>query len=669
MAMRTKRRDATRIDIQELEDRRLLVAFGTPWPDARDLTISIPADGVDIGPNDNVIRQTLDQVATREEWTELALRAYQTWSIVADINVGVRNDFDLPFGAPGLSTGDPRFGEFRIGAFPQMSLLANSIPFQAVAGTYSGDLLINSNESFHFHDWAGDQAPDPATLGPNDRDLFSLLLHETGNTLGLADNDSTLSVMFRQYSTPKGVLTQEDIDSIQALYGARTDPYESIDNGQVAVATVVSTPVGFDTSADVIRFRGSLKDSADLDHYKIIPVAGQDSATVRLRASGISLLQSKLEIVDASGQSLAQASSVSVTDNDNVLQVTGLLGQSEVYIRVSAADAASVYSVGDYVLEIDYRAQSVQAMDATPGDFDSGVDSLFTHFDLIDDEVIADTISSASVLSQVSFVTEGERYELESSIGGAVDLDVYQVTAPSAVQGRLVVHVAGVGAGQADVRAEVLDSGGQPIGTAARLHSDGTFTVEVAEPVADTDYYIRISVDANSAVSVGNYVVTAEFEAPAQQMFSLFSTTTTNEDDVFIRWTATKTKLFRFDLDVDGGTSDQGIRLVIYDAHTYDVRAVVFARSGLTRTGLTWLQQGDYILQFSVMTPSGVSGAGLTYSLFADGVSDDQDDETDDEMDPTYNYAYEYGWNDYEYCDYQGNGDYGYDYDYNSYEY
>ena len=148
MSASVHRKPKPRSTVESLESRRLLVAFGAPWPDARDLTISFPDDQVDVGGYENDIQSTLDQIATRQEWQELSLRAYQTWAIHADINVGLRNDHNVAFGSPGLTVGDPRFGEFRIGAFPQQGILASSVPFQAIAGTYSGDLLLNSNEQF-----------------------------------------------------------------------------------------------------------------------------------------------------------------------------------------------------------------------------------------------------------------------------------------------------------------------------------------------------------------------------------------------------------------------------------------------------------------------------------------------------------------------------------------
>ena len=339
MSNKIQRRKSVRIEVESLESRRLLAAFGTPWQNARDLSVSFPSDDVQVGNVSNDINATLDQVATREEWQELALRAYQTWSIHTNINIALQADHNLNFGAPGKLVNDPRFGEFRIGAFPQEGLLASSLPFQTVGGTYSGDVLLNSNQHWTFHDWANNEAPDPATLGPDDRDLFSLLLHETGNTLGIEDNDLEWSVLFRHYTSPKGVLSQEDIDAVVQLYGQRTDPYELAPNDALASASLISAPVDFDTTAEVIRTRGSLQSGADVDVYQIVPHAGQDEVTVRLNAQGVSLLMSRIEILDSAGQVLATDTSDSVFANDNSVHVTGLTDHDAIYIRISALDA------------------------------------------------------------------------------------------------------------------------------------------------------------------------------------------------------------------------------------------------------------------------------------------------------------------------------------------
>lgn len=652
----TRARTQATIGIQLLEDRRLLAVFGTAWPNARDLTVSFPTDGAQVGNYDNEVNALLDSIASRQDWQELALRAYQTWAVHADLNVGLRNDYNNDFGVPGMAVGDPRFGEFRVGAFPQQGLIASSIPFQAIAGTNSGDLLLNSNEQFTFHDWSGNQGPDPSTIGLNDRDLFSLLLHESGNTLGLDDNLDVSSVMFRQYTVPKGILTNDDITAIQSLYGQRTDPYESVDNGQVQLAQLIPTPAGLDPHHEVIRTRGSLVTGTDVDVYKIVPVAGADAVTIRLRARGVSLLQSRLEVVDSLGQVISQSGAASVFENDNEIVLSGIAGQAEVYLRVSAIDPSDIYSVGDYWLEVDYRSAAQQASDPTAGAYDSGPDTLFANYDLADTE-LGTNESIADATDVLANTSANNRFEIESAVSTATDVDYFKLTAPSTVSGRMMVHVAGVGAARPDVRVQIVDASGQHVGTGARLRADGTFTVEVASPQASQDYYLRIAVDPNSAVGVGNYVALAEFETPATQMNDLVSGELTDASDRYVRWTAEKTKLFRFDLEAMSANPDHAVRLTVYDAHTRQIQLIAVTRAGITRGALAWLQQGEYILRFTALsgTPSGTAPpiTGLSFSLKADGISDDQDednvDPADDPNHDPYSYDDSYGSGYYEY--------------------
>ena len=643
---RHRRPAAKRIEIESLETRRLLAAFETPWPQPRSLTISFPADGTAIGDHSNDIRQTLDAVADRSDWQELALRAFQTWAIHADINVGLRNDHDNDFGAAGLSVSDPRFGDFRIGAFPQVGVLANSIPFQTNAGTYSGDILLNSSEPLNYHDWAGGYGPDPITVASGQRDLFSLLLHESGNSLGLADSSLDWTVMFRQYTVPKGVLSQEDIDSIQALYGARTDPYEQVSNDQLQVATLVPTPVGFQPDSEYIRVSGSLKNASDVDHYEVHPVAGQTEVTIRLKAAGISLVKSQIEVLDAAGSVLAQASADSVFANDNTIQLGDLQNHSVLYVRVTAADSG-VYSVGDYQLEVDYRSAAVQASDPVAGGYDSGVDSLLTNFALADTEAgDNDTVASAGDLTMADGFAPQTRYEIVSAVSSATDVDHWKV--PSAGNGRLVINLAGVGLDQPDLRLGIVDAAGQSVGASGRLQPDGTWTLVVAEPQAGQDYYLRVAVDPSSPVSVGNYVASAEF-VESDTPYQLSSGDVSSSVDDFIRWTAEKSRLFRFDLFTQGASDDEAVQLTIYDAHTREVRLAIVANSGMTRTALAWLEQGDYIIRFSAVSHSGVAVNNVHYALEVHGLSDDQEPDGDNSQGDENHGPYDYDYYDYSY--------------------
>lgn len=629
-------------EIEVLEKRNLLAAFGTPWPDARSLTISFPEDGVGVGEYENNATESLSAVASQDQWQELALRAFQTWAIQADINIGLRNDYNLDFGATGFLQSDPRIGDFRIGAFPQTGLVASSVPYQAAAGTASGDLLLNSNQNFQYHDWANDLAPDPDSIGDLDRDLFSILLHESGNSLGLADNSSQSSVLFAQYTVPKGILTAEDVNAIQELYGERTDPYEQLENDQISVASVIPTPTGFNPAEDIITNRGSLRTGNDVDVYQITPVSGQDNLTIRLNAEGISLLNSRIEVIDAAGNVIDQAQSSSVFSNDVALEISGVEDHSILYIRVSASDPSDVYSVGDYELDLDYRSAAVRATDLSAGDYDSGPDTLFANFDLSDPELgVNDTPATATILSSLAG-NSATRYEFESSVSGASDVDFFNVTAPSEINGPLRIELAGIGNDTADLRLAVVDASGGPVGTAGRLNPDGTWVLEVLQPEADAEYLIRVSVDPNSVVSLGNYVALAEFTQPSEQLNELVSGSVSSDLDDFYSWTAHETRLFRFDLATVGGEEGDLVKLTIYDAHTKERRLVINTPSDGTRSGLAWLQEGDYILRFTAVNRAGEPVTNIDYTTSVDGLSDDQSDQDDYDYDYEYDQEYEY---------------------------
>ncbi len=662
--------------LEHLETRKLLAAFGTPWPNARDLSISFPADGVSIANYENVIHEELDTVTSRENWQELVLRAYQTWAIHADVNIALTPDHDLNFGTPGLSNQDPRFGEFRIGAFPQTGVLANSLPFQSVAGTWSGDLFLNSQETFIYHDWEDNLPPDPM-IDPNGaKDLFSVLLHETGNTLGIADTSIPSAVMFGHYAGPKGLLTPEDIGWLQALYGARTDPYEQVDNGQLGLATFIPTPIDFDPAIDTLDLRGSILNFNDADFYRVTPLAGQNEVTFRVNAVGVSLLVPKIEVYDQNGVLLAQQISESVFDNNVSVTVSGLTSAGDINIRVSAA-SDDIYSVGDYRLVVDYRSATIRATDPVAGLYNAGIESLGTNFALADDEIgLNDTILTAMALASSDGFETNAVYEMQSSMSSASDVDVWKITSPAEVDGRLVVKVASVGAISPDLRVHIIDANGQPVGARGRLRSDGTWVLEVAQPEANTQYLIRLSVDPNSAVGVGNYVASAEFATDASQMNQFVAGSISSDIDEIFLWTSLKTRLYRFDLSTFDGESSEAIRVIIYDAVTQDIRLIFASPAGTSRTAFALLPEGDYVIRISGISQSGAAVTNLSYELLADGISDDQDDDGDGDDSSYYNYNYDYGSsyyyggsNYYDYYYYYGSwyDDYEYEYTYDPY--
>src|SRR5262245_35067654 len=134
--------------------------FGTPWLDATRLSLSFAADGTVVDGHASALFGTLAGLPTSAWQTEM-LRAFQTWAVNANINIGVVNDGGQAFGVAGAIEGDARFGDIRVGAGALDNHIAVNSPFNVLSNTRAGDLLLNSGNNFGIGD-------------PNKYDLYSL---------------------------------------------------------------------------------------------------------------------------------------------------------------------------------------------------------------------------------------------------------------------------------------------------------------------------------------------------------------------------------------------------------------------------------------------------------------------------------------------------------------
>src|SRR4051794_28036423 len=94
------------LPLEQLEDRTVPAAFNVPWPDAPELTLSFAPDGTDAGGQPSALFRSPNARIPTHAWQEAILRAFQTWAIAADVNVGVVADGGQPFGTLGLKQGD-----------------------------------------------------------------------------------------------------------------------------------------------------------------------------------------------------------------------------------------------------------------------------------------------------------------------------------------------------------------------------------------------------------------------------------------------------------------------------------------------------------------------------------------------------------------------------------
>ncbi len=622
---------------ERLEDRSLPATFGVAWPDARNLHVSFPTDNTDIGAYANSLRTVLDQVADRKEWQEAALRAFQTWAVQTNLNIGLVPDRGDAFGAVGLSTSDPRFGEFRIGAFPQPGALASALPFQQGSGTWSGDVLLNTQANWFLADWTSTSpisVPPANEQGPS-VELFTVLLHEAGNALGVADNQTRGTVMYTNYERPKGKLTPSDINQIRRIYGTRVDPFEPVTNNSRTSATRINTPVGYDGTTP-LSVRGSLNTMSDVDFYRFRPLAGQEKVAVRLMASGISLLKSRIEVLDSRGVKISDAKVDSIFENNMELEIGSLNPSKDYFIRV-ARNSADVFGIGDYLLELDYRPADQRpsikppAFDADAEDDDGDsrvefvdVDQLFST-GIIDSELGAnDTLTTGKPLQTTFGYLERTRYDAVSSISSGSDRDFYQFKAPVDVEGVLTIDITPLGNSDAKLHIVVMNTNGDRIPAFVQDGAKGSRSLTISSPQPGATYLVGIRSEIDSPTPAVNYALTMNFTTDTASMVNMFEGEIQGAQEDFSNLTTYKPQLFRFDLSASASTSNEGIQLTFIDARTGAVVFIIAAGSGTPASEYIWLPKGEYVLKAESRSRKSQSPGIIGFKLRADVLSDDQ---------------------------------------------
>src|SRR5262245_28576173 len=200
--------------LESLEDRAVPAVFGEPWLDGRHLTLSFATDGTSLSSVGSNLTSALSPLGWDAARTEL-LRAFQSWAVQANLNVGAAADSNWAFGTAAAIQGDPRFGDIRIGGRNLSNeVIAITSPFSLLTPT-AGDLILNTGKQFTFGNALGKY------------DLFTVTMQESGHAFGIGNSVDPASVMYEQYGSARSGLSGGDVAAIRALYGERTkDSFE-----------------------------------------------------------------------------------------------------------------------------------------------------------------------------------------------------------------------------------------------------------------------------------------------------------------------------------------------------------------------------------------------------------------------------------------------------------
>ena len=268
---------------------------GESWADPSHITYSIAPDGVFWDHGTNNLNATFNaKFGTDGTWQKQIARALATWESVANINIVPVADGTYDFNALGSSQGDPRFGDIRFGgyAFPGNTTTLAQTYFPPPNGsTAAGDVEVNTSMNFNIG---------------SAYDVYSVLLHETGHSLGLDHPKNPNVVMTPNYGGVRTGLTAGDIAGIQAIYGARTpDAYQRIGQG-LSFSTPIDVSAGLSGSNQAVVSSASLTSIGSSEYFSFVaPAYAAGTLQVTAAAANISMLSPSVSVFDASGKLLA----------------------------------------------------------------------------------------------------------------------------------------------------------------------------------------------------------------------------------------------------------------------------------------------------------------------------------------------------------------------------
>jgi hypothetical protein len=595
--MRKRHRQALSVEL--LEDRLTPSFAGSPWPDPGHLTLSFAPDGTDAGGTPSGLFQKLNAAAPAANWEMEILRAFQSWAVNSNVNIGVVPDGGQPLGTTGAVEGDPRFGDIRIASKSLApSAVSTAQPFSWSGTTWSGDMLLNSLYNFGIG-------------GSGQYDLYTIALHEAGHTLGVGDNTAdTGSAMFDAYLGPRSGLGSEDITNIQSLYGVRQAGPFAANNSFASAAFVTNSPSS-------LSFSGDISTSGEADYFKIVApnvLLGLTSLTVQLKTSGISLLEPNLSVYNASHQLVGSAAATSPLNGDVSVTIRNPVAGATYYFRV-AGNTNDVFGIGGYQANVSYQSLL--------GSLTGLLTSVLP--------IVGNTLSNALQLSPAFPNKTDDRFDYlyKATIALPFQTDYYQIQSPNGPAGTTyTTHALAWELSPNGLHPiiHVFDAQHNPVAVQVLGNSDGMYSLQIPNTTANSTYYVEVTaMNQLGANSLGSYAMGVKFDSAAPVSLTTIATsslaTQTSTDSGTL--TMTQNGLFHFQLGAwsDASWSRENITLSIYDQNGNLVFSFDASTGLPPSTAVVYLQAGTYTTQVGVHGSNGYFQP-INYSLSGEILSD-----------------------------------------------
>lgn len=602
--MRVRRR----LNLERLEDRTTPATTGVTWPDGRHVTLSFVPDGTVIAGFQSNLFAKLNTVAPPAVWQREIARAFQTWAVHANLNVGVVADGGQPMGGAGAVQGDGRFGDIRIAAAPlPAGTLMTNTTFQWSGTTWSGDVVVNSAYAFSI----GAQ--------PGAYDLYTATLNEAGNVFGVLDTRKDKSSgVFHQYIGLKSNINANDIADIQSLYGIRAADHFETAGANDSFATATALPDNgppLDPEADI-----TTSDDADFFSLSIpLTVPLTIGFKVEVTTRGLSMLAPAVTVFDGAGDVVDADASTDPLHGMTTVQVNSVFAGQTYFIRVSAASAGA-FAVGGYHLNVVYQRVGgllTTLIGAVPS--------------LVPDLNINDTIANAIDLTPTWTSKPDARFDAmgAGAIDAPGDVDYYRIRSPQTAAGprKLNALVWAADGSPLIPKIELYDDNGQAVPMQVLANENGTFSIEasIAAPLAT--YYLKISaLDPAGNNTTGKYRFGGNFSTSAltalvQHAQGLLSAASSAES-----WqlNVSRNSLTQFLLEAGAttGANSCDVQLVITNGSGAVVFTLVSKAGQYLSSGHVYLAAGSYLARITAVPQSGGTVPAVDYRLFGQLVSD-----------------------------------------------
>lgn len=595
--------------LERLEDRCTPVTWGTPWPDASHLTLSFAPDGTQVGSYTSDLFGSLNAVGPTALWQREVVRAFQTWAVNANINLSVVSDSGLAFGAAGAIQSDARFGDIRIGAYRMpFDAEATASAFQLDAGTWSGDVAVNSAAGFGIH-------------GAGRYDLFSVLLHEAGHVFGLDHIDDPNSPLYPSYLGVRTGLSAADIAALQSLYGSRTpDRFEGASgNGERGTATRLSLLANADGSL-ALGADADITTLQDRDMFSFETPLNVGGAVIQVRTAGISLMTPRVSVFDASGNLLVSAASVDPLAGGLTIRVNNIHPLSTYYVKIESA-RQDVFGIGAYQLTVNYLPLVNLLAGTVTSVVTHGVSAVTTF--LINNDLHTDDSFATALNLQQTLSRPDARFDqaFRGSISDSWDVDFYKFQAPSAALGGNLVLTAmiwGLQDGGLQPNLRVYDANRNPVAAEVLINDSYTYTIQIEGAVPGAVYYAKVdAAGADAEQRTGSYFLGLDFHTNPVRTRHFTSATLGNlrrEDTQTLTLTANRLFHFVLSADAHGAPTEATVVMTILDQSG----KVIYSLAGNTNeavTGNAYLLEGSYVVRFTATTTAGAALPDLECEL------------------------------------------------------